>query len=175
MGRAAELALKLESGGLTVPPPSEHPMSGVAECRWVAPSSLVATAESALAAGFFYESMTCVDRIDPHGVFELIYTFNRWDEPARVAVRVWAPKDEAVPSMSGVYGIAAWNEREAWEFYGLRFANHPNLTWLLLPEDTEFHPLLKSFTAPPPSIYDDSMNPSAAPADTGDAHDHAHG
>jgi NADH-quinone oxidoreductase subunit C len=84
------------------------------------------------------------------------------------------PKGEAVPSLSGVYGIAAWNEREAWEFYGLDFTNHPNLTWLLLPEDTEFHPLLKSFTAPPPSIYDDSMNPSAK-ADPGGAGDDAHG
>ena len=174
MGAAAELAMGLEGAGLTVAPPSEHPISGVAESRWVAPASLVKVAEALREAGFFYESMTCVDRLDPHGVFELIYTFNRWDEAARFAVRVWAPKDEAVPSMSGVYGIAAWNEREAWEFYGLRFANHPNLTWLLLPEDTEFRPLLKSFTAPPPSIYDDSMNPPA-PADDGGAHDHAHG
>ena len=174
MGAAADLAGSLERGGLTVAPPSEHPMSGVVECRWVAPGGLVAAAEAARAAGFFYESMTCVDRLDPHGVFELIYTFNRWDEFARFAVRVWAPKDEAVPSLSGVYGIAAWNEREAWEFYSLRFSGHPNLTWLLLPEGTEFHPLLKSFTAPPPSIFDDSMNPTT-PADDGSAHDHAHG
>jgi NADH-quinone oxidoreductase subunit C len=172
LGAAAELARQLESGGLTVAPPSEHPLSGVAESRWVAPAGLVATAEAARAGGFFFESMTCVDRLDPHGVFELIYTFNRWDEAARFAVRVWVPREETVPSLSGVYGIAAWNEREAWEFYGLRFAGHPNLTWLLLPEDTAFHPLLKSFTAPPPSIYDDSLNPSA-PAAPGDAHDDA--
>jgi len=174
LGAAAELARRLESGGLSAAPPSEHPLSGVAESRWVAPGGLVAAAQAARAAGFFFESMTCVDRLDPHGVFELIYTLNRWDEAARFALRVWAPKDEALPSLSGVYGIAAWNEREAWEFYGLRFADHPNLTWLLLPEDTEFHPLLKSFTAPPPSIYDDSMKPHVAP-DQGGAHDHAHG
>ena len=175
MGAASDLALRLESGGLTVAPPSEHPVSGVVESRWVAPGHLVATAEAAMAAGFFYESMTCIDRLDPHGVFELLYTFNRWDEPARIAVRVWAPKDEAVPSLSGVYGIAAWNEREAWEFYGLDFTGHPNLTWLLLPEGTEFHPLLKSFTAPPPSIYDDSLQRSQLRRTTGGAHDHAHG
>jgi NADH-quinone oxidoreductase subunit C len=174
LGSAAELGRRLDSGGLTVAPSSEHPISGVAESRWVAPGQLVAAAEAARAAGFFFESMTCVDRLDPHGVFEVIYTVNRWDEAARVALRVWLPKDEALPSLSGVYGIAAWNEREAWEFYGLRVTDHPNLTWLLLPEDTEFHPLLKSFTAPPPSIYDDSMNPSA-PAESGGADDHARG
>ena len=104
--------------------------------------------------GSFFESMTCVDRLESQGSFELIYTFNRFDKPARVALRVMVPKDSAVPSLSGIYPIAAWNEREAWEFYGLGFSGHPNLTWLLLPEDTEFHPLLKSFTKPPPSIYD---------------------
>lgn len=155
-------------------PPSDHPLRGVAESRWVAPGGLVAAAEAARAAGFFFESMTCVDRLDPHGVFELIYTFSRWDEAARVALCLWVPKDEAVPTLSGVYGIAAWNEREAWEFYGLRFSDHPNLTWLLLPEDTEFHPLLRSFTAPPPSIFDDSMHPSV-PAESAGADDHTPG
>ena len=77
-----------------------------------------------------------------------------------MAYRGWVPKDVAVPTLSGVYGIAAWNEREAWELFGVAFAGHPNLTWLLLPEGTEFRPLLKSFTQPPPSIYDDSLTAS---------------
>ncbi len=144
-------------------------MLGVAESRWCSPERLVESVRAARDAGFFYESMTCVDRLEADAAFELVYTFNRYDEAARLALRVRAPKDQPVPSLAGVYSIAAWNEREAWEFYGLGFAGHPNLTWLLLPEDTDFHPLLKSFTAPPPSIYDDSLNPPAA---TGDAHQH---
>jgi NADH-quinone oxidoreductase subunit C len=108
--------------------------------------------------------MTCTDRLDPHGHFELLYTFNRFEAPDRVALRLWAPKDAAVPSVGAVYPIAWWNEREAWEFFGLAFAGHPNLTWLLLPEDTTFRPLLKSFTAPPPSIYDGTLGADGAPA-----------
>jgi NADH-quinone oxidoreductase subunit C len=168
---AAELAARLEAAGLTAPAPLELAFSGAAEVRWVGPGHLVAAAEAAREAGFFFESMTCLDRLDPHGHFELIYTFNRYDEFARTVLRVWAPRDAAVPSLARVFGIAAWNEREAWELYGLAFADHPNLTWLLLPEGTEFHPLLKSFTAPPPSAFDDSLNPPAPAAD--DRHDHA--
>ena len=164
MAAAADLAGKLEAAGCTVPPPFEHPVLGVAESRWVAPEMLVRAAGAARDAGFFFESMTCVDRLEARGGFELIYTFNRFDQPARIAMRALAPKDRAVASLADVFPIAAWNEREVWEFYGLDFSGHPNLTWLLLPEDTEFRPLLKSFTAPPPSIYDDSMNPGAAPA-----------
>ncbi len=125
-----------------------------AELRSVELERLVAEVTALRDAGCFYESMTCVDRVESRGAFELIYTFNRFDTPARVALQVMVPKDQRVPSLSGIYPIASWNERETWEFYGLGFTGHPNLTWLLLPEDTEFHPLLKSFTAPPPSIYD---------------------
>ncbi len=45
-----------------------------------------------------------------------------------------------MPTVSGVFGGADWNEREAWELYGVSFAGHPNLTWLLLPEGTGVPP-----------------------------------
>ena len=125
-----------------------------AEERSVELGRLVAEVTALREAGCFFESMTCVDRLESQGAFELIYTFNRFEQPGRIALRVMVPKDAAVPSLSAIYPIAAWNEREAWEFFGLGFSGHPHLTWLLLPEDTEFHPLLKSFTKPPPSIYD---------------------
>ncbi len=162
--KAAELGTALDARGLTAAAPFDHPITGASAARWVGTEHLVAAAEAVLAAGYFYESMTCVDRLDPHGVFELVHTFARWDAPERLALRTWVPKDGTAPSLSGVYPIAAWNEREAWEFYGLDFSGHPNLTWLLLPEDTGFRPLLKSFTAPPPSIYDATLTPAAAPA-----------
>jgi len=160
----AELAALLERRGYVVAAPGPHPMTGVSESRWIAPTHLVAAAEAAKAAGYFFESLTCVDRLEALGGFELIYTFNRWDAPARLACRVLAARDQAVPSLTGVYRIAEWNEREAWEFYGVGFAGHPQLRWLLLPEGTEFRPLLKSFTAPPPSIYDDGPG-APAPQD----------
>lgn len=161
MGRAADLAAALDAAGIIAPAPREHAVTGAQEQRWIAPDRVADVARAADRAGFFYESMTCVDRVEALAGFELIYTFNRFDEPARVLLRALAPSGSAVPSLSSVFPIAAWNEREVWEFYGLNFSGHPNLTWLLLPEDTDFHPLLKSFTAPPPSIYDDSINPSS--------------
>jgi len=157
----AELAALLDAGALTVAAPTEHPMLGVAESRWVAPQRLVEAAQWAREGGYFLESMTCVDRLEPHGVFELIYTFNRYDSPARVALRAWVPRGLAVPSLAGVFAIADWNEREAWELYGVEFSGHPDLTWLLLPEGTEFRPLLKSFAGPPPSSDDGAGRPSA--------------
>jgi NADH-quinone oxidoreductase subunit C len=159
----ADVVKALDALGVTVPAPIEHPFSGAVEVRWVAPEKIPSACRVLRDADYFFESLTCVDRIAPHGVFELIYTFNRWGLQSRVACRVWAPKDTPVPTVSAIFGGADWNEREAWELYGITFAGHPNLTWLLLPEGTAFHPLLKSFTAPPPSEYDDSLKP--APVD----------
>jgi len=170
----ADVVRTLDELGLTVPAPAEHPFLGAVEVRWVAPEKIVEACQVFRDADYFFESLTCVDRLAPHGVFELIYTFNRWGLPSRVACRVWAPQERAVPSVSGVFGGASWNEREIWEFYGLGFTGHPNLTWLLLPEGTEFRPLLKSFTAPPPSEFDDSLEPppAAPPADAQAAPQH---
>jgi NADH:ubiquinone oxidoreductase subunit C len=166
LSRAAELVAALDAAGLAAEPATQHPLFSMAESRWVAPASLVRAALEAQRLEFFFESMTCIDRLggETGGALELLYTFNRYDAPERVALRVWAPPGTSVPSLAGVYGIAAWNEREAWEFFGLEFTGHPQLTWLLLPEGTEFRPLLKSFTAPPPSEYDDSLNPNATGA-----------
>lgn len=172
MSAPAALVARFEASGWTVEAPSPHPMSGVSQSRWIAPGHLVAAAEAVKAAGYFYESLTCVDRLEAFAGFELVTTFARWDAPARVALRTLVPRDGAAPSLSGVFRVAAWNEREAWELYGVQFTGHPNLTWLLLPEGTEFRPLLKSFTAPPPSIYDDSLS---SPAATKDDDTHAHG
>ncbi len=165
MRAPADVARDVEALGAVVPAPSEHPFSGAVEVRWIAPGRLVEACRVVRDAGYFFESLTCLDRLEPHGVFELIYTFNRFESPSRLAFRVWAPKEAPVPSVTGVFGGADWNEREAWELFGVGFTGHPHLTWLLLPEDTPWHPLLKSFTAPPPSVYDDSLSAPAASDD----------
>jgi NADH-quinone oxidoreductase subunit C len=159
VGAAAELAGTLDARGFTVSAPSDHPVLGGAESRWVAPQHLVAAAEAVKAAGFFFESMTCTDRLQARGAFELIYTFNRWDAPARLVLRIDIPQGQPAPTLTGVWGASHWNEREAWELFGLEFAGHPYLTWLLLPEGTEYRPLLKTFTEPPPSIHDRRLPP----------------
>ena len=170
MSAPAEVAQAVERLGATVPAPIEHPFSGAVEVRWIAPGRLPDACRAVREAGYFFESLTCVDRLATHGAFELLYTFDRFDAPpsSRVAWRVWCPAGESVPTVSGVFGAADWNEREAWELFGVTFTGHPNLTWLLLPEGTAWRPLLKSFTAPPASEYDDSRQAPAPPDDDPD-------
>jgi NADH-quinone oxidoreductase subunit C len=56
-----------------------------------------------------------------------------------------AREDGSVPTLSGVWRGANWQERETWELYGVTFEGHPHLVKLLLPEAFEGFPLRKDF------------------------------
>lgn len=77
---------------------------------------------------------------------EAVYDFNHYQGLLRVVVRTRVPRDNPeIPTISGVFPAADWHERETHDFFGIRFAGHPDLSPLLLPEDADYHPLLKDF------------------------------
>lgn len=77
---------------------------------------------------------------------EVIYDFNSTDELCRVVVRTRVPRDNPeLPTISQVFPGANWHERETHDFFGIQFVGHPDLSPLLLPEDADYHPLLKDF------------------------------
>jgi NADH-quinone oxidoreductase subunit C len=53
-----------------------------------------------------------------------------------------------IASVSGVWGIADWHERECYDLLGVRFTGHPNLVRILCPDDWEGHPLRKDYEMP---------------------------
>jgi NADH-quinone oxidoreductase subunit C len=50
-----------------------------------------------------------------------------------------------VPTVTGVWATADYQEREEWDKLGVVFDGHPNLKRILLPEDWEGHPLRKEY------------------------------
>jgi len=114
----------------------------------VAPDQLLAAVTIIDHAGFFIESITGVDWIKEKQM-EVIYDFSRFDfDTCRVVIRTRVPRDQpVVPTITSIYAGANWHERETHDFFGIKFAGHPHLIPLLLPEDADFHPLLKDFKA----------------------------
>lgn len=79
---------------------------------------------------------------------EVVYDFNLYAARHRVCLRVRTPRSNPqIHTIAEIYPIAHWHEREIHEFFGVVFIGHPYLIPLLLPEDAEYHPLLKDYSA----------------------------
>ena len=77
------------------------------------------------------------------------YTTNVTDVHLRLnqRIRVKVRTDEAtpVPTVSGVFPVANWYEREAFDMYGIIFAGHPDLRRILTDYGFDGYPLRKDF------------------------------
>lgn len=112
------------------------------------PSQIVDAVTLIDEAGFFIESITGVDWIKEDQL-EVVYDFSRYDfDLCRVVIRTRLPRtNPVIDTITNIYAGANWHERETHDFYGIVFEGHPHLVPLLLPEDADFHPLLKDFKA----------------------------
>lgn len=57
-----------------------------------------------------------------------------------------------VDSVASIWPTANWLERETYDMFGIHFAGHPDLRRMLLDDDFEGYPLLKSFHQVPLTV-----------------------
>lgn len=131
------------------PPPlqaTQHALKGYDLDARVAPNQVVDAARLLDRAGFAIDAVTGVDWLAQEEM-EIVYDYFHPSQSLRVVVRTRVPRAAPeLPSISGVFPGANWHERETHDFFGIRFAGHPNLKPFLLPEDANFHPLRKDYT-----------------------------
>jgi NADH-quinone oxidoreductase subunit C len=53
--------------------------------------------------------------------------------------------DPHVPSLTGLYPTADWQERETYDMFGIVYDGHPALTRILMPDDWDGHPQRKDY------------------------------
>ncbi len=53
-----------------------------------------------------------------------------------------------MPTVEGIWGVANWHEREAYDMFGIVFAGHSDPRRILLPDDWIGHPLRKDWQDP---------------------------
>ncbi|MDX2019957.1 MAG: NADH-quinone oxidoreductase subunit C [Deltaproteobacteria bacterium] len=78
--------------------------------------------------------------------FAVIYILMSPHSGARVKVRAFVAGDPpTIDSATSLYQGAGWGEREAFDFFGIKFVGHPNLKRILMPDDYRDFPLRKEY------------------------------
>ncbi len=105
----------------------------------------------------YLASLTGVDYL-PEGKMEVVYHLYRTSGGPGLALKVQAPRAEIVevPSLTPLYPGAEFQEREAWDLLGIRFAGHPDLRRILMWEGFAGHPLRKDWHEP---YYEEPVKP----------------
>ena len=77
--------------------------------------------------------------------FEVIYNLLSFKYNTRLTIKVSLSDGESIDSVSKVFEAANWAEREAFDMYGIKFKNHPDLRRILTDYNFEHFPLRKDF------------------------------
>ncbi len=86
-----------------------------------------------------------VDYPDRPERFEVVYHLLSLTQNRRVRVKVTADEETPVPSVTGIWPVANWLEREVYDMYGVLFENHPDLRRILTDYGFQGHPQRKDF------------------------------
>jgi NADH-quinone oxidoreductase subunit C len=79
----------------------------------------------------------------------VIYDLWSFDLRHTFAVKAFCPRsDPHVPSVVDLWAAADWNEREAYDMFGILFDGHPDLRRILCADDWEGFPLRKDYVFP---------------------------
>ena len=92
--------------------------------------------------------LTAVDylRLDHPERFAVVYQLYSLLRNERLRLKAYVSEARCeIESAHGLWGDANWLEREAWDLYGIRFLNHPDLRRILMPDAYEGHPLRKDY------------------------------
>jgi NADH-quinone oxidoreductase subunit C/D len=108
--------------------------------------------------GFDYlSSVTGVDLIEENKMEVVYHAFSTKKGGGPLVLKVQVDRDDAtVPSLVPIYPGADFQEREAWDLFGIRFEGHPDLRRILLWEGFEGHPMRKDWHEP---YYEEDNKP----------------
>jgi NADH-quinone oxidoreductase subunit C len=77
--------------------------------------------------------------------FEVVYHLLSMPMNHRIRIKTSTDEETPVASLSDIFPVANWFEREAFDMYGIVFSGHPDLRRILTDYGFTGHPLRKDF------------------------------
>lgn len=97
--------------------------------------------------GFDYlVDVTAVHYLPKEKPFDVFWILYSHPHNVRIRVKTEVAEGESPRSADSLYASANWLEREVYDMFGIRFAEHPNMTRILLPDEWQGHPLRKDYS-----------------------------
>lgn len=82
----------------------------------------------------------------PNQEFCVIYHIHSFTKNIRIRIKAFIPaSNPSIASATSLYASANWQERETYDFFGINFVGHPNLTRILNADEMDYFPLRKEF------------------------------
>ena len=97
---------------------------------------------------FEYQQLMEIAGVDYPGRperFDVVYHLLSVTRNHRLRIRVTTDEEQPVPTVTGVYPVAGWLEREVFDLYGVLFEGHPDLRRILTDYGFRGHPFRKDF------------------------------
>lgn len=100
-----------------------------------------------------FDLLSCISGVDMLDHLETVYHLRSTTRTQLLQIKVHLDHEKPeVDSVVSVWPTANWLERETYDMFGIRFIGHPDLRRMLLDDDFEGHPLLKSFHQVPMTV-----------------------
>jgi NADH/F420H2 dehydrogenase subunit C len=100
-----------------------------------------------------FDMLSCISGVDMLDHLETVYHLRSLTRKQLLQIKVRLDHEKPeVDSVVSVWPTANWLERETYDMYGIKFAGHPDLRRMLLDDDFEGYPLLKSFHQVPMTL-----------------------
>ncbi len=93
----------------------------------------------------FLMEMSAVDFLAKRNGFEIFYEMLSLTKRKRIRVKTFLAKGLAIETVENLFRSANFAEREMFDMFGIQVNNHSFLKRIMMPDDWNGHPLLKTY------------------------------
>lgn len=114
---------------------------------WIEPQDnidAIKHAKEVLAYDLLVE-LSAIDYVAKKCGFEIFYEMLSTTKKRRLRLKTFIKVGEAIESVNPLFRMADWSEREMFDMFGIISNNHPYMKRILMPDDWQGYPLLKTY------------------------------